>query len=522
MIKHSTSLDQLWLLSLLLTLVLFIKHLPLTTARSYPCPYEQTVNITDGLRLKDGSYSFEGLVIPANLTAQYSFKVIDGIEYDAPTHLRGCACLLKPCITFCCPSNMHYDEVHQNCTLNAKESHSQHTHIEVTFKNGTIDVVNIKNAFIVRYEFGCKTKYIEKKKDEFWKWDLFENGTLKRGSKYYTTDEYCFTPLEHKKAWSLTPLTCERYQRGLKVWIYVICTSVAIIINITVILMFVAIKDVRNSNYGEGLIFHLFALTIGLAALVYLQLKNPLNLSHTACRNIGFLAYFFLIVSFLILNIISGNFWATFALKPIKSWHLKILYGLTLAVAFGLKYLAKFAQDSNIARYLKPGIGQDYCWFDIRLWGILLYFYLPILISLILSLYCAIRAYFSIFHLPADTLNVGGKDFKTTKKHFMAYCIYLLVVFSIWMREIIVYITARFRQVFFIIDYWSGICILGLAAVAFIFLLTRNIFVRNWWGINVTGPPKEYDYSLPPSFSLVHTQDKKPTEIVIEPEYTGN
>lgn len=78
----------------------------------------------------------------------------------------------------------------------------------------------------------------------------------------------------------------------------------------------------------------------------------------------GFLAYFFLIVSFLILNIISGNFWATFALKPIKSWHLKILYGLTLGVAFALKYLTKFVQDSNIARYLKPGIGQDFCWFD--------------------------------------------------------------------------------------------------------------------------------------------------------------
>lgn len=174
MIKHSTSLDQLWLLSLLLTLVLFIKHLPVTSARHYPCPYEQTVNITDGFRLKDGSYSFEGLVIPANLTAYYTFKVIDGIEYDAPSHIRGCACLLKPCITFCCPPKMHYNEVHQNCTLNEKESHSQHTHIEVTFNNGTVDVVNIKDTFIVRYEFGCKAKYVEKKKDEFWKWDLYE------------------------------------------------------------------------------------------------------------------------------------------------------------------------------------------------------------------------------------------------------------------------------------------------------------------------------------------------------------
>lgn len=174
MIKHSTSLNQLWFTSLLPTFVLFIQYLTPATARSYPCPYSQTVNITDGLRLKDGSYSFEGLVIPFNLTAEYTFKVIDGIEYDTPRHLRGCACLLKPCITFCCPPKMHYNEAHQNCTLNEKESHSQHTHIEVTLRNGSVDVVNIKNAFIVRYEFGCKSKYIEKKKEDFWKWDLFE------------------------------------------------------------------------------------------------------------------------------------------------------------------------------------------------------------------------------------------------------------------------------------------------------------------------------------------------------------
>ena len=53
-----------------------------------------------------------------------------------------------------------------------------------------------------------------------------------------------------------------------------------------------------------------------------------------------------------------------FSLKPIRSWHLKICYALTLAVAFGLKYLTKYAQDSNIGRHLKPGIGEDYCWFD--------------------------------------------------------------------------------------------------------------------------------------------------------------
>ncbi|XP_059216036.1 probable G-protein coupled receptor Mth-like 9 [Stomoxys calcitrans] len=490
-------------------IVLFILFLHTTSAKNFPCPFHQTINITDGLRLKDGSYSYEGLVIPANLTAEYKIKVIDGIEYSAPKHWRACACLLKPCVTFCCPPKMHFDERHQNCTPNLNEGHSQHNHIEVTFSNGSVNAVNIKEAFIIRYELGCKNKMVERNMADFWKWDLFENGTLKRDNIYFTNDQYCFTPLEHKKSWSLTPLTCERFVRGFRVWIYAICSSLAILINIGIIIMYVAIKEVRNSIYGEGLIFHLFSLTIGLSFLVYLHLKNPLNLSHTACRNIGFLAYFFIIVSFLILNIISGSFWAIFALKPIKKWYLKILYALAFVMGLAMKYVIKAVQDSSVGRHLKPGIGEDLCWFDTRLWGILLYFYIPLLMSLGLSIFCVARAFFCILDLPSDTQTVAGKDFVITRKHFYSYCIYMLVLFSIWMREIIVYIIARIREHFFIIDYWSGICILCLAFVAFVYLLRKNKFVQLWWEENVEGKEKPPEYVSPPDYSFLRVQNFK-------------
>ncbi|XP_075161702.1 methuselah-like 9 isoform X2 [Haematobia irritans] len=407
---------------------------------------------------------------------------------------------------------MHFDEKHGNCSTNLNEAHSQHTHIEVTYPNGSVNAVSIKEKFIVRYEFGCKHKIVERTKANFWKWDLFENGTLKRDNIYFSNDQYCFTPLENKKTWSLTPLTCERYVRGFRVWIYAICTSLAILINIGIIIMYVAIKDVRNSIYGEGLIFHLFSLTIGLCFLVYLHLKNPLNLTHTACRNIGFLAYFFIIVSFLILNIISGSFWATFALKPFRKWYLKVFYGLAFVLGLAMKYVVKAVQDSNVGRHLKSGIGEDVCWFDTRLWGILLYFYIPLLVSLGVSIFCAARAYFCIFDLPSDTQTVAGKDFVITRKHFNSYCIYMLVLFSIWMREIIVYITARIREHFFIIDYWSGICVLSLAIVGFVYLLYRNKFVQLWWDENVSGNTKATQYDATPDYSFLRVQNVKKSE----------
>uniref|UniRef100_A0A1B0BKK1 Methuselah N-terminal domain-containing protein n=1 Tax=Glossina palpalis gambiensis TaxID=67801 RepID=A0A1B0BKK1_9MUSC len=440
-----------------------------------PCNYSDTVNITDGLRLKDGSYSFEGLLISHNLTAAYNYKVVDGIQHSAPKHMRGCVCHLKSCITFCCPPKLHYNESLQNCSANEEHTYSRQMHIDVKFYTGIEDKVNINDKFIIRYEFGCKNKYVDLKNDRFWEWDLFENGTLQREGKLYSTDEYCFTPLQFKKVWTLMPLTCQRYQRGFRVWIYAICTSVAILINTGIIVIFIAIKDIRNSNYGEGLIFHLFSLTIALALLVYLYLKNPLNLTETACRNVGFLAYFFLMLSFLILNIISGSFWATFSQTIIHSWLLKLFYGLTIALAFILKYLVKTIQDSQIARHFKPGI--------VRVWGILLYVYIPIFLTTALSLFCIVRTYCNIHDLPNGVQTVCGKDFKITKYHFYSYCVYMLAVASVWMREMFAYIFARQREQYFVIDFWSGICILILSIIGFLFLLCSNRFAQQWWTI---------------------------------------
>lgn len=188
----------------------------------FPCAFANTVNITDGLRLKDGSYSYAGLVVPPELIAEYNFKVIDGVEYRAKRHIRGCVCLLKPCISFCCRHDEVFDAVNCNCTK--PHEPREITHIDVTHSgNGSVDHLKILDKFVVRNELGCRNKFIDKKHDTFWQWDLHENGSLWRENRLWSTDEYCFTPLEHKQVWQLTPLNCERFQRGYRVWIYAIC-----------------------------------------------------------------------------------------------------------------------------------------------------------------------------------------------------------------------------------------------------------------------------------------------------------
>ncbi|KAH8380248.1 hypothetical protein KR009_009682, partial [Drosophila setifemur] len=450
----------------------------------HPCAYAATVNITDGLRLKDGSYSYAGVLVPPNLMAEYSFKVIDGVEYKTKKHLRGCVCLLKPCISFCCPPDLVFDSKHWNCSRPHQRRES--THVELTYGNRSVDQVRIIDRFVVRTELGCRNKFVDKKHDSFWEWDLFENGTLSRDNRIWSTDEYCFTPLEHKaEQWELTPLSCERFQTGYRVWIYAICDIIAIIINIFILSLLGSVRDARKSHYGQLIIYYLLTMSVGYSLLVYLALKNPMKLSHLACRNIGFLAYFCIILSFVYLAICSFDFLLKFRQKSVKDWVRKLWYFLAVVGVIGLRFVVSFAQDSNLPKHYKPGIGEDYCWFDVRLWGIFIYYYTPIVLLLIFSIVCCIKAYFSIYELLPDTNFILGTQLKIVKTHFYAFSAYVVGVSAVWIREIVVYIMARVREHFFIIDFWSGICILGLAIAGFILLLGKNMHVKAWWAINV-------------------------------------
>ncbi|XP_062132703.1 probable G-protein coupled receptor Mth-like 9 [Drosophila sulfurigaster albostrigata] len=456
-----------------------------TVPAKYPCAFSDTVNVTDSQRLQDGSYAHEGIVIPAHLVAIYNFKVIDGVEYRAPKHVRGCICLIKPCITFCCPLGEHFNAKSGNCTA-PLQPRPPSTLVELTDSAGNISHVKIIDQFVVRTQLGCRNKFVDKKHDSFWQWNLFENGTLLRDDRLWSTDEYCFSSLEHQPAaWELVPLNCERFQRGYRVWIYAICSIIAILINIFILSLLGCINTARKSHYGQLIIYYLLSVIAGYSLLVYLTLKNPVKLSHEACRNVGFLAYFFIMLSFVYLAICSFDFMLKFRKKSMRNWVRTLVYFLAIVFVIILRFAVSFAQDSNLPKHFKPGIGEDYCWFDVRLWGILIYYYVPILLLLIFSLYCCFQTYSATFELDPDTLYLEGVQLRIMKIHFYAFTGYLVGVFAVWLREMIVYILARVREHFFIIDFWSGICILVLAIAGFILLLGKNMHVKTWWSINV-------------------------------------
>lgn len=67
------------------------------------CDIRQTINITGGLKDQSGNYLHNGIIYSPGTFASVDF-IFDATigNIPAPSHVRGCVCLYKPCIRFCC------------------------------------------------------------------------------------------------------------------------------------------------------------------------------------------------------------------------------------------------------------------------------------------------------------------------------------------------------------------------------------------------------------------------------------
>lgn len=94
-----------------LSAVLFVLLLLHQTLADIPdCDYFDTVDLSTGQRLPNGSYIYEGLLIPERLTGEYDFRLMpDDSKESVERHLRGCACKLRPCVRFCCRHDQKLD-----------------------------------------------------------------------------------------------------------------------------------------------------------------------------------------------------------------------------------------------------------------------------------------------------------------------------------------------------------------------------------------------------------------------------
>lgn len=98
--KLSTTGKSVTVVIFIVLLVCFEIFLPRVVVE--PCLLINTINITGGHYLENGSFKFEDFVFEKGMFKNYNYVVEFGSKITkVKRHKRGCICALKPCIRLC-------------------------------------------------------------------------------------------------------------------------------------------------------------------------------------------------------------------------------------------------------------------------------------------------------------------------------------------------------------------------------------------------------------------------------------
>ncbi|XP_032575139.1 LOW QUALITY PROTEIN: probable G-protein coupled receptor Mth-like 2 [Drosophila sechellia] len=134
-------------------LIYLLLNLQSLSAEIADCSFFDTVDISEGQRLSNGSYLYEGLLIPAHLTATYEFKLLaNGDKEQVPSHVRGCVCKLRTCVRFCCPHDHIMDEGGSYANMTTEEAALLDPILNVTLDDGSVVQRHFKKELMVQWD----------------------------------------------------------------------------------------------------------------------------------------------------------------------------------------------------------------------------------------------------------------------------------------------------------------------------------------------------------------------------------
>lgn len=121
------------------------------------CGFENTVNLTDRQSFENGSYLYQGILVPPEKQQLYDYDVkFSAMMIDVPPHLRGCVCDKKPCIKLCCPEDKYlYDNTNSSTCEKLMPDMDVSWNVTIELENKQTKVVNIFEYFTVQVGLPC-------------------------------------------------------------------------------------------------------------------------------------------------------------------------------------------------------------------------------------------------------------------------------------------------------------------------------------------------------------------------------
>ncbi|XP_020714641.1 probable G-protein coupled receptor Mth-like 4 [Ceratitis capitata] len=179
------------------------------------CAFEDTVNLTACVKFTNGTYSYEGLLVPPQYIGEYDYiELFEGVRQKVEKHTRGCVCKLKQCVRFCCHprADMFQSSEHASpqCDNEQLSDEPKYTpFVNVTLRNNSRVSMHLLEEFVVQQGTPCADVYpLMPHVYEEDKWELFENGTLLRDRDYLSRRDYCFQAYNFSGEFVLNPMNC--------------------------------------------------------------------------------------------------------------------------------------------------------------------------------------------------------------------------------------------------------------------------------------------------------------------------
>lgn len=204
-------------------------------------------------------------------------------------------------------------------------------------------------------------------------------------------------------------------------------------------------------------IYYVFCLFIGDFLLAFSQLYKPLKMDVAMCQIVASVMHFFFLSAFFWLNTMCFNIWWTFRdFRPSSLERNQELIRLRLysAYAWGIPLLiAAIAACVNLvpdSPLLRPGFGENSCWFNEEQLSIFAYFYGPVGILISINI--------MLFISTAHQLTCGlwkRDDVKSTteKTALGKVCLKLVVVMGVtWIAEVLSWLIGGPNHAWFVTD----------------------------------------------------------------------
>ncbi|XP_001352477.4 G-protein coupled receptor Mth-like isoform X1 [Drosophila pseudoobscura] len=455
------------------------------------CDYFDTVNVTGSQRLVNGSYLYQGVVIPAELTAEFDYRVLpDDSTEPVERHLRGCVCQLRPCLRLCC----HHSQLMANgqCSGSVEVDLTRlNPYLSVTLDDGTVARRHFQEEFIIQSDLPipCNDMYPLNDQEEQDQYIVFENGSFFRpyDSATMSKREYCLQAYDFREgeteSFRIVAHNCSiKSNSKTGKTVVIILTLVCLACTITV---YLKLKKLRNLH-GKCFVCCLSCLFMGYLFL----LMDLWELTNAICKPSGYIGYYFVMANFLWLSVISWNLHSTFScsVSRVNRYRPKYVFLVYNVYAWGMAsvltaviYMVDhLVEDIPENEPWMPGVGFYNCWIKTQDWSAMLYFFGPMLIVIIFNVTMFILTAIRIVAVKRELQSIVDRQERKQKlnsdKQTYSFFLRLFVIMGLnWSLEILSYLVQDddiWKNVFLVADYlnWStGIIIF------FLFVMKRSV-----------------------------------------------